>query len=92
MGASHEVLDRNMQIIKHTLDCPEELLDTRTIKLELDSMNIRADASSSAKVHELELIEAFSGIGANRILLPGWFPVDELPAGRESIANAMRYL
>ena len=92
MGASHEVLDRNMQIIKDTLDCPEELLATRTIKLELDSMNIRADTSTSAKVHELELIEAYSGIGASRILLPGWFPVDELPAGRESIADAMRYL
>jgi len=92
MGASHEVLDRNMQIIKDTLGCPEELLATRTIKLELDSMNIKADTSTSARVHELELIEAYSGIGATRILLPGWFPVDELPAGRESIADAMCYL
>jgi len=55
-------------------------------------MNIRADTSTSAKVHELELNEAYTGIGANRILLPGWFPVDELPADRESIADAMRYL
>jgi len=92
MGASHEVLDRNLQIIRNTLGSPEELLAMRTIQLELDSMNIKADTSTSAKVHKLELIEAYSGIGAKRILLPGWFPVDELPTGRESITNAMRYL
>ncbi len=92
MGASHEELDRNLQIIRNTLGSPEELLDMRTIELELDSMNIKADTSTSAKVHKLELIEAYSGIGATRILLPGWFPVDELPAGRESITKAMRYL
>jgi hypothetical protein len=91
-GAGHEVLDRNLQIIRNTLGSPEELLAMRTIQLELDSMNIKADRSTSAKVHKLELIEAYSGIGATRILLPGWFPVDELPAGRESITNAMRYL
>jgi hypothetical protein len=92
MGASHEVLDRNLQIIRSTLGSPEELLAMRTIELELDSMNIKADTSTSARVHKLELIEAYSGIGATRILLPGWFPVDELPAGRESITKAMRYL
>jgi hypothetical protein len=92
MGASHEVLDRNLQIINNALGSPEELLAMRTIQLELDSMNIKADTSTSAKVHKLELIEAYSGIGASRILLPGWFPVDELPAGRETITNAMRYL
>ena len=92
MGTSHEVLDRNLQIIKDTLGCPEELLAMRTIRLNLDSMNIKADTSASAKVHDLELTEVYSGIGATRILLPGWFPVNELPAGRESIASAMRYL
>lgn len=64
----------------------------RTIRLELDSMNIKADTSASAKVHELELTEVYSSIGVTRILLPGWFPVNELPPARESIANAMRYL
>lgn len=92
LGASHEVLDRNLQIIKDTLGSPEELLAMRTIRLELDSMNIKADTSASAKVHELELTEVYSGIGVTRILLPGWLPVNELPAGREPIANAMRYL
>lgn len=92
MGTSHEVLDRNLQIIKDTLGSPEELLAMRTIRLELDSMNIKADTSAAAKVHDLELTEVYSGIGASRILLPGWFPVNELPADRESIANAMRYL
>ena len=92
MGARHEVLDRNLHIIKDTLSSPEELLDLRSTELELDSMNIKADSSTAAKVHKLELIEAYTGIGATRILMPGWFPVNELPSGRESIADAMRYL
>ncbi len=91
-GASHEVLDRNLQIIAETLGSPEELLAMRTIEIELDSMNIRADTSTSTRIHKLELNEVYSGIGASRVLLPGWFPLDELPAGRESIADAMRYL
>ncbi len=92
MGASHEVLERNLQIIKDTLNRPEELLATRTIQLELDSMNIKPDVSTSGNTHQLDLTELYSGIGATRILLPGWFPVEELPGDRESIAQAMRYL
>jgi len=41
---------------------------------------------------KLELTEIYSCIGASRILLPGWYPMNELPAGRASIADAMRYL
>ena len=92
IGASHDVLDRNLQIIKDTLGSPEELLAMRTVQLELDSMNIKADTSTAARLQKLELEEVYSSIGAARILLPGWFPVDELPGGRESIADAMRYL
>jgi len=91
-GASHEVLDRNLQTIAETLRSPEELLAMRTVEIELDSMNIRGDTSTSTRIHKLSLNEVYSGIGASRILLPGWFPLDELPAGRESIADAMRYL
>jgi hypothetical protein len=91
-GASHEVLDRNLQIIAETLGSPGELLALRNVEIELDSMNIRADTSTSKRIHKLALNEVYSGIGASRILLPGWFPLAELPAGRESIADAMRYL
>jgi hypothetical protein len=92
MAASHKVLERNLQIIKDTLVSPEELLALHNIQLKLDSMNIKADTSTAAKVYKLDLTEAYSGIGASRILLPGWFPVNELPTGRASIADAMRYL
>jgi hypothetical protein len=68
------------------------LLALRSVQLELDSMNIKADASTSAKTNELALTEVYSGIGAARILLPCWYPVDELPDDRKSIADAMRYL
>jgi hypothetical protein len=92
MSPRHEVLDRNLQIIAETLGRPEELLALRNTRIELDSMNIKADASTSARTNELVLTEVYSGIGAARILLPGWYPVDELPDGRKSIADAMRYL
>ena len=92
LGASYEVLDRNLQIIKDTLGHPEELLSTRQIEMELDSMNIRAETSTAANIHRLELTEAYSSIGASRIILPGWFPVEERHAGRENIAAAMHYL
>ena len=92
LGASHEVLDRNLRIIKDTLKHPEDLLSIRTIEFELDSMNIKPGASASANVHKLELTELYSDIGAARILLPGWFPIEELPGGRKPIADAMNYL
>lgn len=92
IGASHEVLERNLQIITESLGRPEDLLGLRTVAIELDSMNIRADTSTSARVYELELDEVYSSIGVSRILVPGWVPVGELPSGRESIKDAMRYL
>lgn len=92
MSPRHEILDRNLQIIADTLGRPEDLLALRSIQLELDSMNIKADASTSAKTNELALTEVYSGIGAARILLSCWYPVDELPDDRKSIADAMRYL
>lgn len=92
MGARHEVLEKNLQIIKDTLASAQELLALRVFELELDSMNITADTSTAARTHKLELIEIYSSIGASRILLPGWFPLEDLPADRAPIADAMRYL
>ncbi len=82
LGASHKVLERNMQIIKDTLNHPEELLDMRAISMKLDSMNIKAEETSSASVNALELIEFYSSTGERRIVLPGWYPAGELPSGR----------
>ena len=92
LGSSHKVLDRNMRIIRETLEHPEELLATRTIDMSLDSMNILVPASSPGRVFKLELTEVYSSIGATRILLPGWFPATELPSARAPIADAMHYL
>lgn len=82
LGASHKVLEKNIQIIKDTLSHPGKLIDMHAISMELDSMNIRADESSSARVNTLDLIEFYSGTGEKRIVLPGWYPVNELPSGR----------
>jgi hypothetical protein len=92
LGASHEVLGRNLQIINDTLGHPEALLSTRFIEMNLDSMNIKADSSIAARTNRIELTEVSSSIGVSRIILPGWVHVQELPSGSESISTAMRYL
>ena len=78
LGASHKVLDRNMQIIKDTLSNSTQLLDMHNISITLDSMNIKAGESSSTKVNTLDLIEFYNEKGETRIALPGWYPANEL--------------
>lgn len=85
LGASHKVLERNMQIIKDTLGNSAELLDMHNISTTLDSMNIKAGESSSAKVHTLDLIEFYDNTGEKRIVLPGWYPANELPGRRDYV-------
>jgi len=80
LGASHKVLERNMQIIKDTLSNSAELLDMHNISFSLDSMNIKAGESSSAKVNTLDLIEFYDNTAQKRIALPGWYPANELPS------------
>lgn len=92
LGASHKVLDRNMQIIRDTLSQPQEIMAVRNISMTLDSMNIRADAASGTRVYPLELQEIYSGIGASRIVLPGWLPTSEIPERPDFITEARRYL
>lgn len=79
LGASHKVLERNMQIIKDTLINAKDLLEIRNISITLDDMNIKAVGSSSTKVHTLDLIEFYKDSGEKRIVLPGWYPTNELP-------------
>ena len=92
LGASHELLKRNMQIIKDTMSHPGKQMATRNINMRLDNMNIKVDESSSAIVNTLDLIEFYSGKGETRIVLPCWYPVNELPPMKDFIAEARRYL
>jgi hypothetical protein len=78
LGASHKVLDRNMQIIKDTLINAKGLLEIHNISITLDDMNIKAVESSSPKVHTLDLIEFYDIRGEKRIALPGWYPANQL--------------
>lgn len=92
LGASHELLERNMQIIKDTMSNPEQQMDRRNINLRLDNMNIKVDETSSLTVNTLDLIEFYSGKGETRIVLPCWYPVNELPPMKDFITEARRYL
>lgn len=92
LGASYELLKRNMQIIKDTMSHPGKQMATRNIKMKLDNMNIKVDESSSAIVNTLDLIEFYSSKGETRIVLPGWYPVNEFPPMKDFISEARRYL
>ena len=92
LGASHEALARNMKTIQETLASPDRLISSHTISMTLDSMNIKTDADSPSKTFSFELIEVFSETGETRIILPGWFPADELPPETDFITEAKRYL
>lgn len=92
LGASHELLERNMQIIKDTMSNPERQMARRNINMKLDYMNFKVDQSSSEKVNSLDLIEFFSAKDETRIVLPGWFPVKELPPKSDFITEARRHL
>lgn len=93
LGASHEQLKRNMQIIKDTMADPVRHIDTRDISMRLSSMNIKADESlsDSATIYTLNLLEIFSAKGEKRILLPCWYPVDELAPEKDFVSDASQY-
>jgi hypothetical protein len=92
LGASNKVLDRNMQIIKETLDQPRDVLAWRNISMTLDSMNIKVEKGASTRANTIELLEVYSGIGVARIVLPCWYPLNEVPRGKSPISEANRYL
>ena len=92
LGASHELLKRNMKIIKDVMSNPGRQMAARNINMRLDTMNIKVDETSSLTVNTLDLIEFYSGKGETRIVLPCWYPVNELPPMKDFIAEARRYL
>lgn len=91
LGASHELLKRNMKTIKDTMSNPSKQMAIRNINMKLDNMNIKVDDSSSVIVNTLDLIEFYSAKGETRVVLPGWYPVKELPAKSDFITEAKRY-
>lgn len=92
LGASHELLKRNMQIIKDTMSNPGKQMAAHNINMRLDNMNIKVDESSSVTVNNLDLIEFYSSRGETRIVLPCWYPVNEIPPVKDFISEAKRYL
>ena len=92
LGASHELLKRNMQIIKDTMSNPGKQMAAHNINMRLDNMNIKVDESSSVTVNNLDLIEFYSSRGETRIVLPCWYPVNEIPPMKDFISEAKRYL
>jgi len=85
-------LEAVYEAISETLGKPGVWIARREIHLNLDSMLLKVDASSSRRSSQLELIEFFSCGGERRIVLPGRFPRQELPEQPDFLEQAQRYL
>jgi len=92
LGAASVNLDGVFEAVDATLGRPADWISGRELTLNLDASLIKADASSSRTTRELKLNEIYSCEGARRVVLPGWFPRQDLPERVDFLQQAARYL
>jgi hypothetical protein len=92
LGAASVNLDAVFEAVDATLGRPADWISGRELTLNLDASLIKADASSSRTTRELKLNEIYSCEGARRVVLPGWFPRQDLPERVDFLQQAARYL
>jgi hypothetical protein len=92
LGTAATNLEAVFEAVDAILGSPAEWISSHEITLDLDASLIKADASSSRTTRELKLSEIYSCEGARRIVLPGWFPRQDLPERENFLQKAERYL
>lgn len=92
LGARPAELEQTFRYLTETLGRPAEWIDLRRTCLALDSMSVKTEGPPEAGSRQLELCELFSSSGESRIVLPGRFPREDLPARPDFFREARRYL
>lgn len=92
LGARPAELEQTFQRIIDVLGHASDWVDLRSTTLTLDSMSIKTEDPQAAGASRLELIELFSAGGETRIVLPGFFPRQDLPEQPDFFKEAQRYL
>jgi hypothetical protein len=92
LGARPDELEQNFQRIIETLGRPSDWIDLRKTSVGLNSMSVKTADASTPGATQLELYELFSSSGETRVVLPGYFPRQELPERPDFLKEAQRYL
>ena len=92
LGTASGGLERNLGLLAEVLAQPAHWLYRDEVRMHLNAMGIKSDASSGGPVNDLQLIGLFSASGERRIVLPVRMPRSELPDRPEFFKQASRYL
>jgi len=92
LGAASGGLERNLEQIAEVLAQPAHWLHRDEVRMRLNAMGIKTDASSDGSANDLQLIGLFSASGERRIVLPVRLLRSELPERADFFKQASRYL
>jgi hypothetical protein len=92
LGARPNELEQHFQYINETLGHPADCIDVRKTSIGLNSMSVKTEDASTPGASQLELNELFTSSGETRIVLPGYFPRQDLPEQPDFLKEAQRYL
>jgi hypothetical protein len=92
LGGDSGGLERNLKQLAEVLAQPAHWIYRDEVRMGLNAMGIKTDASSGGPVNELQLIGLFSASGERRIVLPVRLLRSELPERPDFFKQASRYL
>ena len=92
LGTASGGLERNLDLLAEVLAQPAHWLYRDEVRMHLNAMGIKSDASSGGPVNDLQLIGLFSASGERRIVLPVRLLRSELPERPDFFKQASRYL
>jgi hypothetical protein len=91
LGSDAGVLDTHLDIVADQLAQAEQLLQSETLRMRLDSMNVQRDAQD-ASGRDIVLPEILNAHGRRNVLLLVSVMPAELPPRENLLATAHRYL
>ena len=92
LGNASGGLERNLELLAEVLAQPAHWLYRDDVRLRLNAMGVRTDASSDEPANDLQLLGLFSASGERRIVQPVRLLRSELPERPDFFKQASRYL
>lgn len=92
LGNASGGLERNLEVLAEVLAQPARCVHRDEVRMRLNAMGVRTEASSDEPANDLQLIGLFSAIGERRIVLPVRVLRSELPERPDLFKQASRYL
>ncbi len=92
LGNASGGLERNLEVLAEVLAQPAHWVYRDEVRMRLNAMGVRTDASSDEPANDLQLLGVFSASGERRIVLPVRLLRSELPERPDFFKQASRYL